>query len=286
MSRMFANADRIQSGHRSLGCVEGDKYVPNVLECRRIQSRHRSLGCVEGDEYDQHVQRSFRIQPRHRHLGCVERDEYEQHVRWSRRFDQDLAPWYITLDSLTIADAATDRTIGTLTAQNTPLNEQNPVYSVADINTDDSSLFEIASGNTLQLKDSAPLPRFVSTPFYTVTLTAEGSLFWQSAGGAPSQGAGNDDDSDCGNGCSRDRWRSRSRQQAACEHRRHLPTRMVLTLRSTAINGSVRDDAGAANATTITAAIDPSYRLTDEDKRRHIAVRVDVSTMTRATRRR
>ena len=88
-------------------------------------------------------------------------------------FDQNLAPWYITLDSLTLDSLTNDRTVGVIAAQNTPLNNQEPMYSVADNNADDSALFEIVSANTLQLKGSAPQP--ISANTYTVTLTASQS---------------------------------------------------------------------------------------------------------------
>ena len=60
-------------------------------------------------------------------------------------FDQDLGNWYIILGDVTVERG--DTTVTTITAQNSFLDQQNPVYSVAA--GGDGDLFEIR-GNVLR----------------------------------------------------------------------------------------------------------------------------------------
>ena len=41
-------------------------------------------------------------------------------------FSQNLDPWYIQLDNLTLDEGAASRVVGTISAQNEPLHNQNP----------------------------------------------------------------------------------------------------------------------------------------------------------------
>ena len=190
--------------------------------------------------------------------------------------NQNLALWYITLDSLTIADAAPDQTVGTITAQNTPLDDHSPEYSVADIDTDDSALFEVSSANTLMLKGSEP-PSFANTPFYNVTLTASKSASNEFFGMSPAS--------------RQVRVQVTTTTQNAAtgvpaivgvpEVGNRLRANTVGILDANGLDDVMyryewlrQDDATGVNATAITDATDPSYRLTLEDEGRYITVRV------------
>ena len=188
-------------------------------------------------------------------------------------FNQNLARWYIQIDSLTIADGAAGRTVGTIAAQNSELSAQSPTYAVSTTSDDDSALFEIDS-DMLRLKSEAPAPSFAATPFYTVTLTAEGSSLFGMV--APSRQV---------------RVQVTTTTQTVAtgapeivgvpEVGNRLRASTDGIFDANGLDAAVysyqwiRQDAAVdANAPTIAGATGPTYRLTAEDKRRYIAVRV------------
>ena len=79
-------------------------------------------------------------------------------------FDQNLGNWYVVLDNTTIDYDAASGIVGNISAQNSFLNGQNPVYGISD---DDSDSFEL-NGSNLRLK---VIPTKSS---YTVTITSTG----------------------------------------------------------------------------------------------------------------
>ena len=86
----------------------------------------------------------------------------------ARAFDQNLGAWYIVLDSASVDDA--DRTVGEITAQNSFLDDQNPIYGMGS--GGDSDYFEM-DGSFLKLKDALDRPAGSS---YTVTITSTGEF--------------------------------------------------------------------------------------------------------------
>ena len=86
----------------------------------------------------------------------------------TRAFDQNLGAWYIVLDSTSVDGA--DRTVGEITAQNSFLDGQNPIYGMGS--GGDSDYFEM-DGSILKLKDVLNRPAGSS---YTVTITSTGEF--------------------------------------------------------------------------------------------------------------
>ena len=82
-------------------------------------------------------------------------------------FNQNLGPWYIVLDGDTPAVSPTDRVAATITAQNAYLAGQNPTYAVTG-----PDIFEVAGGNTLQLKANRTVTGGTT---YQVSVTASGA---------------------------------------------------------------------------------------------------------------
>ena len=84
-------------------------------------------------------------------------------------FDQNLGNWYVVPDSVSIAWTAVPGVVGSISAQNTALNEHNPVYNVTG---SDSTRFAIVNGNQLNMTS-------VDTESdYTVNVTAsDGTVF-------------------------------------------------------------------------------------------------------------
>ena len=85
-------------------------------------------------------------------------------------FDQNLGNWYVVPDSMSIARTAVPGVVGTISAQNTPLNSHTPVYTI--VTGSDSAQFEIVNGNKLNMTS-------VDTKSaYTVNVTAsDGTVF-------------------------------------------------------------------------------------------------------------
>ena len=67
-------------------------------------------------------------------------------------FRQNLGSWYIVLDGATINHDDAPGTVGTISAQNTFLDGQNPVYRMES--SGDSDSFEIVNGASLRLKEA------------------------------------------------------------------------------------------------------------------------------------
>ena len=88
-------------------------------------------------------------------------------------FDQNLGGWYITLNSTTIYAADHPGVVARISAQNSVLDGHNPTY---DIGTGgDSSLFEIADGNLLNMTSSVD-----GRTTYTANVTASGGSVFES----------------------------------------------------------------------------------------------------------
>ena len=86
-------------------------------------------------------------------------------------FDQNLGNWYVVPDSTSIAWTAVPGIVGSISAQNTPLNDHTPMYGIGM--GGDSDLFGITDGNKLNMT-SVVDARFD----YTVNVTAsDGSVF-------------------------------------------------------------------------------------------------------------
>ena len=85
-------------------------------------------------------------------------------------FDQNLGGWYVVPEDTSIEDGDTSLVVTTISAQNTPLNNQNPVYRIGTGH--DSSAFEM-DHNVLKLK-AAPVQSVKSA--YTVKVTATGAF--------------------------------------------------------------------------------------------------------------
>ena len=82
-------------------------------------------------------------------------------------FDQNLGEWYIVLDDTTLASDDATRIVGSISAQNSFLDGQNPAYGMGS--GGDSDIFEM-DGASLTLKD-AP-----AKSSYTVTVTSTGGF--------------------------------------------------------------------------------------------------------------
>ena len=87
-------------------------------------------------------------------------------------FDQNLGNWYVVPDSVSIARTAVPGIVGSISAQNTPLNNHTPVYGIGMDMGGDSDLFGITDGNKLNMTS-------VDTKSdYTVNVTAsDGTVF-------------------------------------------------------------------------------------------------------------
>ena len=85
-------------------------------------------------------------------------------------FIQNLGPWYVTLNNTSIDLAGSGITIGTISAQNSQLDGQNPAYGIGT--GSDSDKFEI-SGDNLNVKAGE---NYAAKTAYTVNITSTG--FW------------------------------------------------------------------------------------------------------------
>ena len=83
-------------------------------------------------------------------------------------FDQNLGMWYVVPDSVSIASSDVPGVVGTISAQNTALNEHNPVYGIGMGMGGDSDRFGITDGNKLNMTSVA------TQSTYTVNVTASG----------------------------------------------------------------------------------------------------------------
>ena len=85
-------------------------------------------------------------------------------------FDQNLGAWYVVPDGTEIARADIPGIVGVISAQNSYLDGQNPVYSIEE--DDDSALFEIVNGNKLNMTSAGTKSE------YAVNVTAsDGTVF-------------------------------------------------------------------------------------------------------------
>ena len=91
--------------------------------------------------------------------------------RGASSFNQNLGSWYIILDDNTIDDGDTSRVVTSISAQNTVLNNQSPVYSIDD-DSGDGAFFEIIN-STLMLKST---PSYNDKNSYTVTILSTGTF--------------------------------------------------------------------------------------------------------------
>ena len=91
--------------------------------------------------------------------------------RGASSFNQNLGLWYIVLDDNTIDDGDTSRVVTSISAQNTVLNNQSPVYSIDEDSADGAS-FEIIN-STLMLKST---PSYNDKDSYTVTVLSTGTF--------------------------------------------------------------------------------------------------------------
>ena len=64
-------------------------------------------------------------------------------------FEQNLGNWYVVPDSVSIAKADVPGVVGTISAQNTPLNDHSPEYNI--VNGGDHTRFAIVNGNQLNM---------------------------------------------------------------------------------------------------------------------------------------
>ena len=84
-------------------------------------------------------------------------------------FDQNLGNWYVVPDSVSIAWTDVPGIVGSISAQNTALDEHNPVYNVTG---SDPTRFAIVNGNQLNMTSVG------TKSAYTVNVTAsEGTVF-------------------------------------------------------------------------------------------------------------
>ena len=89
----------------------------------------------------------------------------------TRIFDQNLGMWYIVLDNTVIEGGNSTGTIGTITAQNSFLDGQNPIYGIEP--GGDSDHFEI-DGTALKLRTTAQ--NSLAGGSYTITITSTGEF--------------------------------------------------------------------------------------------------------------
>ena len=87
-------------------------------------------------------------------------------------FVQNLGNWYVTLDSDTIAGADIPGVVGTISAQNLPLNGHSPTYGIVD--DLDADYFEIVS-NRLNMTSGVP-----GKAEYSINVTAFGGNVFES----------------------------------------------------------------------------------------------------------
>ena len=85
-------------------------------------------------------------------------------------FNQNLGNWYVVPDTMPIARADVPGVVGTISAQNTPLNDHDPVYNVTG---DGSAQFAIVNYNQLNMTS-------VDTKSdYAVNVTASGGMVFE-----------------------------------------------------------------------------------------------------------
>ena len=89
----------------------------------------------------------------------------------TRIFDQNLGMWYIVLDNTVIEGGNSTGTIGTIAAQNSFLDGQNPIYGIEP--GGDSDHFEI-DGTALKLRTTAQ--NSLAGGSYTITITSTGEF--------------------------------------------------------------------------------------------------------------
>ena len=89
----------------------------------------------------------------------------------TRIFDQNLGMWYIVLDDTVIEGGNSTGTIGTIAAQNSFLDGQNPIYGIEP--GGDSDHFEI-DGTALKLRTTAQ--NSLAGGSYTITITSTGEF--------------------------------------------------------------------------------------------------------------
>ena len=89
-------------------------------------------------------------------------------------FDQNLGAWYVVPDSTEIARADVPDVVGTISAQNSELNDHIPVYGIGT--GGDSARFEIVNGNKLNMTSVE------AKSAYTVNVTASGSSIFEDDG--------------------------------------------------------------------------------------------------------
>ena len=84
---------------------------------------------------------------------------------------RNLGNWYVVPDSMSIARTAVPGVVGTISAQNTPLNDHTPVYTI--VTGGDSARFTIVPDNQLNMTS---VDNTKST--YIVNVTAsDGTVF-------------------------------------------------------------------------------------------------------------
>ena len=88
-------------------------------------------------------------------------------------FDQNLGNWYVTLDSNTIAGTAIPGVVGTISAQNQPLKDHSPTYSI--VGGPDADHFKIVSGNQLNMTSGVS-----GRDEYSINVTASGGNVFES----------------------------------------------------------------------------------------------------------
>jgi len=87
-------------------------------------------------------------------------------------FDQSLGGWYITIDNASIDRVNVPGVVGTISAQNTFLDNQNVTYRIEP--SGDSHRFTITDGNHLSMVSAA-----ADQTFYTVTIAASGDSVFE-----------------------------------------------------------------------------------------------------------
>ena len=88
----------------------------------------------------------------------------------AHNFDQNLGNWYVVPDSVSIARTNVPNIVGSIFAQNAPLNSHDPEYNIGT--GGNSTLFAIVNGNQLNMTSVG------TQSAYTVNVTAsEGTVF-------------------------------------------------------------------------------------------------------------